>query len=384
MADTTSRASFAGVDDPLDGQKLEDIVGLCLSGGGYKAALFHAGGLVRINELGRLRAIARVSSVSGGSITAGVLAAHWNALEFDTDGVAKNFAANVVAPLVKFCRNADVDVGAVLEGVFNPFDRAADAVEEAYADWLYGACKLADLPVETPGVAPRFVFNATNLQLNSLVRFSRNTVRDWRIGVWEKPDLPLARVVAASSAFPPVLSPVVIRPPRPFAFLAGADRCEAPYNARLELADGGLYDNLGVETVWKRCKTILASNAGDPFLELDDPPDDWLRQLRRTVSMVHRQAENNRMRTLMLLARGKHRTVALWNLRASAGHASLDPNDINGSTARNVKVRLKGLKATEATALMRHGYAMADGAIAAFWPPKAPRATKFPPELTAP
>src|ERR1044072_5945833 len=48
-------------------------VALCLSGGGYRAMLFHLGALWRLNEAGLLRGLVRVSSVSGGSITAGVL-----------------------------------------------------------------------------------------------------------------------------------------------------------------------------------------------------------------------------------------------------------------------------------------------------------------------
>lgn len=382
MPTTKSPNLLSGVDDPLEGEKLEDIVGYSLSGGGFKAALFHLGGLVRINELGRLRLIARVSSVSGGSITAGMLAAGWSKLTFAGSGVATNFFEVVGKPLIKFCREADVDVSAVVDGIFDPLDRASDNVEKAYNKWLYKNTKLADLPAEAPGAAPRFIFNATNIQLNSLVRFSRDAVRDWRIGEWRNPDLPLARVVAASSAFPPVLSPLVIKPPIPFAPLAGADRAHPPYNTRLELADGGVYDNLGVEPIWKRCKTILASNAGDPFGETDNPPDDWMQQLRRTVSMIHRQAENNRMRTLIMLAKGKHRRVALWNLRAVAGVGSLDPTDAYGSVARNVKVRLRSLPSNEATALLRHGYVMADAAIGAFWPP-ASKSTKIPVELKA-
>ncbi|UPT65170.1 MAG: hypothetical protein M0D54_10845 [Hyphomonadaceae bacterium JAD_PAG50586_4] len=41
-------------------------VGLALSGGGYKAAVFHLGSLVRLNELGALPQIQTISSVSGG------------------------------------------------------------------------------------------------------------------------------------------------------------------------------------------------------------------------------------------------------------------------------------------------------------------------------
>jgi len=51
-------------------------IALCLSGGGYRAMIFHLGTLLSLNELGFLKKLARVSSVSGGSITAGVLARH--------------------------------------------------------------------------------------------------------------------------------------------------------------------------------------------------------------------------------------------------------------------------------------------------------------------
>ena len=46
-------------------------IALCLSGGGYRAMLFHLGTLWRLNELGYLPKLDRVSSVSGGSIQLG-------------------------------------------------------------------------------------------------------------------------------------------------------------------------------------------------------------------------------------------------------------------------------------------------------------------------
>ena len=42
---------------------------LCLSGGGYRAMIFHVGVLWRLDEAGLLSQLDRVSSVSGGSIT---------------------------------------------------------------------------------------------------------------------------------------------------------------------------------------------------------------------------------------------------------------------------------------------------------------------------
>jgi predicted acylesterase/phospholipase RssA len=45
-----------------------------MSGGGYRASLFHLGSLDRLAELEALDRVAHISSVSGGSITAGLLA----------------------------------------------------------------------------------------------------------------------------------------------------------------------------------------------------------------------------------------------------------------------------------------------------------------------
>src|SRR5437870_7075788 len=79
-------------------RKSEEGVALCLSGGGYRAMLFHTGALWRLNELGYLPRLSQVFSVSGGSIVAGTLARAWPDLEV-SDGVAANFTAAVVTPI---------------------------------------------------------------------------------------------------------------------------------------------------------------------------------------------------------------------------------------------------------------------------------------------
>lgn len=69
-------------------------IALCLSGGGYRAMVFHLGALWRLNEAGLLRKLNRISSVSGGSITAGMLGLQWKKLNFDGTywGIRTNIA----------------------------------------------------------------------------------------------------------------------------------------------------------------------------------------------------------------------------------------------------------------------------------------------------
>src|SRR5438270_2863758 len=82
-----------------DGSPPLSGIALCLSGGGYRAMLFHVGALWRLNDFRWLRRLDRVSSVSGGSITAGVLARNWSQLEFDSQGRARAFEAAVASPI---------------------------------------------------------------------------------------------------------------------------------------------------------------------------------------------------------------------------------------------------------------------------------------------
>src|SRR5688500_20211059 len=73
-------------------QHLEDGIALCLSGGGYRAMLFHIGSLWRLNELGYLTNPNRIQSASRGSITARVPGCKSPPLAFHASGLAPAFA----------------------------------------------------------------------------------------------------------------------------------------------------------------------------------------------------------------------------------------------------------------------------------------------------
>src|SRR5688572_20200187 len=76
---------------------------LCLSGGGFRAALFHLGALRRLNELGVLPRVTMITSVSGGSILNGILAMNWGRLSQKGDGRLNGFDEAVANPLRAFC-----------------------------------------------------------------------------------------------------------------------------------------------------------------------------------------------------------------------------------------------------------------------------------------
>ena len=88
---------------PFGTEPREAGTGLALSGGGYRAVLFQVGSIMRLNDARILRGLKRVSSVSGGSITAGVLAVNWAKLAFDGADYCTNLDDVFAKPLRAFC-----------------------------------------------------------------------------------------------------------------------------------------------------------------------------------------------------------------------------------------------------------------------------------------
>ena len=58
-------------------EKIEPRIGLALSGGGFRASIFHLGVLRRLAEAGWLNKIDVISTVSGGSIVGAFAALGW-------------------------------------------------------------------------------------------------------------------------------------------------------------------------------------------------------------------------------------------------------------------------------------------------------------------
>ena len=98
--------------------------------------LFHAGALWRLNEAGYLPQLERVSSVSGGSITAGVLGLAWPKLGFDDGGVARAFEAEVVEPLRRMAGKT-IDFPAIALGLITPGVTIGEKIAGAYRKHLF-------------------------------------------------------------------------------------------------------------------------------------------------------------------------------------------------------------------------------------------------------
>lgn len=343
------------------GTELEDGTALCLSGGGYRAMLFHLGVLWRLNEIGWLPKLNRISSVSGGSITAGLLAMNWNNLDFQNN-VAHNLVDEIITPIQNLASRT-IDVSSVMTGSLW-FGSIGDKVADSYRKYLFGDKTLQDIVDEVPGRSPRFVFNATNVQSGVLWRFMKPYMRDYRVGEIKNPKLDLAVAVAASSAFPPVLSPVEIDlDPNDFTPGSGTDLQGSEFRTQVVLTDGGVYDNLGLETAWKRYKTILVSDAGGGFNAEADPHRDWVRHSARVLLTIDNQVRSLRKRQIVEAFKTKIRLGAYWTISANVAEdyqitKPLDCPFEQTTQLAQIETRLKKLSQTTQEKLINWGYAV--------------------------
>jgi NTE family protein len=354
----------------------EPGMALCLSGGGYRAMVFHLGALWRLYEAGLLGGVKRISSVSGGSITAGVLGLKWNKLSFDPARLQQDFVNEVVTP-VRALAGETIDAEAIILGLALP-GRISDRVEAAYQHHLFGKATLQDLPD-----APRFVINSTNVQSGALWRFMKPYMRDYRVGEVKRPSIALSKAVAASSAFPPVLSPVEMRlDPASFTPNSGLDLQFPPYTSRVILTDGGVYDNLGLETAWKRYDTILVSDAGAKVNPEGEPKSDWARHAYRILNLVDNQVRSLRKRQVIESFQSGERKGAYWGIRTDiADYHLADP--LPCPHARTLALaetptRLKRLDDRLQEQLINWGYAVTDAALRKHVDPSLARPSDLP------
>ena len=341
------------------------------------------GALRRLHELRVLRDLDLISSVSGGSIASAWLAACFLRKR---NGPAEPFAdwcdrvdfqIEVVEPFRRFAAT-DLRTLAVLATLpWNwlwPSARVA-MLRKGYQEFL-GGLALCDLPR-----SPEFVFCATDLSFGVNWEFSRRRAGDFQAGYLRRHGrISLASAVAASSCFPPLFGPVRLRA-RAEDFVRGNYRGEDAdlLRDRIELSDGGVYDNMATEPALKTCGLILVSDAGAPFAFRAG--QHYLRRLLRYAEVIGNQSVALRKRLHFRGIAAGDFGGAYWNLgeRHDAGAAGYSLG-LAAEVMTRVRTDLDRFTAAEFSILFNHGYfscedgmraqagAVPGGKVPADWP----------------
>jgi len=287
-------------------------VGLALSGGGFRASLFHLGVLARLAECNVLRHVEVLSCVSGGSILGAAYYLKLRQLLQDTpdEDVTDLAYVDLVHELVMeffdgvrkdLRRQLTTDPAAdvrMLVTKYSRTDRAGELLEKLfYSRWRTGAdpWRMPDLLVRPAGRGEGFTLRYENWRRAAKVPMlvlnatTLNTGHNWQFtatGMGEPPstldgrldasrrlrrvrycDAPnvgdlrapaLGKAVAASACVPGLFPPITLT-----GLYDDTD---------VELVDGGVHDNQGTASLLEQdCTVLLISDASGQLRDDEGP-----------------------------------------------------------------------------------------------------------------
>jgi len=361
---------------PPDGPR----IGLCLSGGGFRAALYALGVVEYLADAGRLANLDVVSAVSGGSVAASVLADRWPTLA--AEGYSRaSLQREVCLPFETAVSERNLRNRALARWAGRRFTLRGPArgsvLGQVLVDELLQARRVVDLDP-----ALQVVLTSTDLSTGRAFRVSRDFIGSYDFGYHTPPpELSLGEAVAASAAVPLLFPPVYLH-------TRGLGLTDAP--PTLSLVDGGVYDNLGLEWFqgWSSGRPAVAR--GVDFIIVVDASGVLEKELRhfRGVAALNRTREIQYFQTRAARIRwyvdalfsGDLRGVHLASKYDPAGFrlpdgTPIDPTLYEGALPQGFAKALSTLRtdldrfSTEEARLLRyHGYWSTHARLASLYP----------------
>ncbi|MCL2841388.1 MAG: patatin-like phospholipase family protein [Defluviitaleaceae bacterium] len=321
-------------------------IGLALSGGGIRAAIFHLGVLHYLADRKYFRNITSISSVSGASLCIGAIFA----INGNTWPSEKDFLNHVKEDVRKLIIEKNIQASSLMQLPIHP------------AYWHNRVLLLSHMLTERWGITgnlqnlPPFPFweiNCTNFETGKPFRFRRDYMGDVSTGYVQKPTIPIADMIAASAAFPVLIGPYILNTDgMRFTKDKAGSQDEMPIKNHYALWDGGVYDNLGVEALHKIGKGLdkeidflIVSNASASIgtQERGRPSQN----LKRLLDIAMSQVDALRAREFesTVVNRGHGRYIKI-------GHPAQDyPTTLNSPTPENFEM------------IFNHGYDCAKKAL---------------------
>jgi NTE family protein len=260
--------------------KQDDLkIGIALSGGGIRATIFHLGVFKYLAEKGLMSRVAHVSSVSGASLcVALIFAKNGNVWPSDQDYLEK-----VLPKIETAILNNNIQRAALFRLLFLPWywgnhvSLIARMIREKWQ--VKGSLQnLADSPV--------WDINCTTVETGNRFRLRKDSMGDYELGYVKNPDLPIADVAAASAGFPILIGPYALDT-RKFQW------DKKPRENTYHLWDGGVYDNMGLEALYKSGKGLtsgvnylIISNASGPIEYMERKSNLSAKNLKRLLDIA--------------------------------------------------------------------------------------------------
>jgi len=303
---------------------------------------FHLGCLRALHDLGLLRRVRVMSTISGGSVIGAYFAytPHLSFEQFDEavcallgSGLQTRIAIEVLRPSRILHSAAAIVALAFLHKSNQDGDTGykwsrTDALHTVLQRQLFGQLRMS---------APRrsdmdIVIGACELRRGTAFRFGNTRAGDWRHGELITWDVEVGFAAAASAAYP-LLLPALDRVWR-FRH-KGTEQ-----HHRVLLTDGGVYDNLGLQVLEPgrdsafslhtfQCDYLIACNAGQGQSPGVVIPTTLIPRLSRSFEIVHRRVQDSAMARLHALrATGALKGFVLPYLGQIDGSLPIPPRDL--------------------------------------------------------
>ena len=223
-------------------------IGLALSGGGIRATVFHLGALARLARQSLLEDIVFLSTVSGGSLSGALV----RACSGNSWPASDAFPQHTIPKARRLLTARSLDHAYLRRILLFPWalrHGRATALAGALQDCWSVSGHLSDLPDN-----PKWIINATCYETGKNWRFMKKRMGDYVTGYVASPRLSIGQAVAASSAVPGLVGSLKLDAGKFewFAYdRARTPQPQSPQFRTLTLWDGGVYDTLGVEALFK-------------------------------------------------------------------------------------------------------------------------------------
>lgn len=277
-------------------------MGLALSGGGMRAAVFHLGVLGRLADDGLLENVEFVSTVSGGSLGTGLV----YTLSGNQWPTSADYVGSVMPEARRLLNAVGIQRDALFRLLLRPWRLLSSGWANVLSESLARRWGVRGLVSELPW-RPRWIINATSYESGKNWRFAPHRMGDYLTGHVFEPPVPLADAMAASAGYPILIGFLVLETKDyPWKrYLEGSTSETEPADPglrRLHLWDGGVYDNLGVEALFKPgrlregCNFLVVSDASGTL----GPERRYRvhRQARRLLSIAMDQVRSLRSRMI--------------------------------------------------------------------------------------
>ena len=371
-------------------------LGLALSGGGFRAALFHIGVLARLAECDLLRHVAVISTVSGGSIIGAFYylkvkqlleGSRADGLQPSADAFRQLVRELEVEFLPAMQRNLRIlafadrlDNARMLASDYSSSQRLAKLFDTCFFAPAEGDGRtlLKDLPIrpraDADAATPVLLLNATALNTGHQFQMTGSFVGEPEVssvvgGTAAMPMLPrlamddttlsprqrkrlhqlsLGEAVAASCCVPGLFEPFS---------LEDLYQDHQGEDVTVRLVDGGIFDNQGLVALFEEgCTHFICSDASESL--------QWQSQPTELIHQVAMRAND------IMMDRIRHETMAELPREQPDRYAVFTLGDSDGSTAfgedtghflqalRDIRTDLDAFSDLEAWSLMYHGFTL--------------------------